>query len=173
LRSARYWIGPHVRDEVQAMTNPADLGVMVLEPNACWALLRSTDVGRLAIAVENRPEILPINYLVDHGTIVFRTAAGAKLAAMVSDGLVAFEADGYDAAAGDAWSVVIKGVAKEIKRPHEIFEAAALPLFPWHAAPKHHFVRVVPEDITGRRFHVVDRSTWDTPLTDAPHSAPE
>jgi len=63
--------------------------------------------------------------------------------------------------------------AKQITRPHEIFEAAVMPLFPWHAAPKHHFVRVAPEDITGRRFHVVDRSTWDTPFTDAPHSAPE
>jgi hypothetical protein len=29
-------------------------------------------------------------------------------------------------------------------------------LFPWHAAPKHRFVRIEPEDISGRRFEVVD-----------------
>ena len=35
------------------------------------------------------------------------------------------------------------------------FDALDLPLFPWHAGPKHRFVRIEPIEITGRRFHVV------------------
>ena len=34
---------------------------------------------------------------------------------------------------GDAWSVVIKGVATEIERMQDVFDALDLPLFPWHS----------------------------------------
>jgi uncharacterized protein len=49
----------------------------------CWALLRSQEAGRLAVLIADRPEIFPINYVVDHGTVVFRTAEGTKLAGAV------------------------------------------------------------------------------------------
>ena len=83
-----------------------------------------------------------------------------RLSAAVLGASVAFEVDGYDAAAGDAWSVVIKGRAVEIERMHDVFDALDLPLFPWHAAPKHRFVRIVPDDVSGRRFHVIDSTVW-------------
>ena len=69
---------------------------------------------------------------------------------------VAFEVDGYDADAGEAWSVVLKGRAREIEAIHDVFDALDLPLFPWHASPKHRFVRIVPDELTGRRFTVVE-----------------
>lgn len=128
-----------------------------LDPAACWDLLRSAVVGRLAIAITNHPDIFPVNYVVDHGSVVFRTAEGTKLAGAVLGPAVAFEADGYDPDGGVAWSVVIKGRAVEIDQMLGRFDAADLPLFPWHAAPKHRFVRIEPESITGRRFHVVVR----------------
>jgi nitroimidazol reductase NimA-like FMN-containing flavoprotein (pyridoxamine 5'-phosphate oxidase superfamily) len=110
----------------------------------------------LAVAINNHPDIFPINFVVDHGTVVFRTAEGTKLAASVLGQAVAFEVDGYDAASGEAWSVVIKGHASEIQRMQELFDASELPLFPWHAAPKPRFVRIVPDELTGRRFHVIE-----------------
>ena len=133
------------------------LGTTILEVNTCWDLLRSCDVGRLAVSFGDQPDIFPVNFVVDHGTIVFRTAEGTKLAAAVLGRGVAFEVDGYDADAGEAWSVVAKGRATEIERMQDVFEALDLPLFPWHAAPKHRFVRIEPEDVSGRRFHVVDQ----------------
>ena len=117
-------------------------GVTDLEANVCWALLRSHEVGRLAVSIADRPEIFPINYVVDHGTVVFRTAEGTKLAGAVQRD-VAFEADGYEPETGEAWSVVVKGRAEEISRGHELLDTADLPLFPWHAAPKQRFVRIV------------------------------
>ncbi|HTN81615.1 MAG TPA: pyridoxamine 5'-phosphate oxidase family protein [Acidimicrobiales bacterium] len=131
----------------------------VLEAHECWELLRGADVGRLAIAIANHPDIFPINYVVDHGSVVFRTAEGTKLAAAVLGTAVAFEADGYDESAGEAWSVVLKGHAVEIQKLHDLFEAADLPLFPWHAAPKQRFVRITPDSVTGRRFRVVVDAT--------------
>ncbi len=134
------------------------LGITTLESNTCWELLRSSDVGRLAISICNHPDIFPVNFVVDHGTVVFRTAEGTKLAAAVLGASVAFEVDGYDADAGEAWSVVIKGRAEEIERMQEVFDALDLPLFPWHAGPKHRFVRIAPDDVSGRRFHVVEQA---------------
>jgi nitroimidazol reductase NimA-like FMN-containing flavoprotein (pyridoxamine 5'-phosphate oxidase superfamily) len=136
-------------------------GVTVLELNECWRLLRQAEVGRLAVSIRDLPDLFPINFIVDRGTVVFRTAEGTKLAAAVLGRAVAFEIDGYDAEAGEAWSVVIKGRAVEIERMQDVFDALDLPLFPWHASPKHRFVRIEPDDVTGRRFHVVDKSTWE------------
>ena len=145
-------------------------GVTILEAHTCWMLLRSSEVGRLAVSVADHPDIFPINYVIDHGTIVFRTAEGTKLAAAVTCPNVAFEADGYEPEAGEAWSVVVKGRAEEIKNMYEVLGAMAFPLFPWHAGPKHRFVRIVPDDVSGRRFRIVDPASWRTPLTDAPHA---
>ena len=104
---------------------------------------------------------------------MFRTSVGAKLAAALTSRHVAFEADGYDAAAGEAWSVVVKGDTEEIKQIDDVLEAMSFPLFPWHAGPKPRFVRVVPVEVSGRRFHVADSGGWHTSMTDAPHSPAE
>jgi nitroimidazol reductase NimA-like FMN-containing flavoprotein (pyridoxamine 5'-phosphate oxidase superfamily) len=86
--------------------------VAELSESTCWELLRSTSVGRLAVWVDDHPDIFPLNYAVDHGTVVFRSSAGTKLSAALSDSAVALEADGYDAENGEAWSVVIRGVPR-------------------------------------------------------------
>jgi nitroimidazol reductase NimA-like FMN-containing flavoprotein (pyridoxamine 5'-phosphate oxidase superfamily) len=148
-------------------------GVTAVPEHTCWMLLRSVEVARLAVSVDAQPDIFPINFVVDHGTVVFRTDEGSKFAAMMSNPVVAFEVDGYDAAAQEAWSVVIQGRAEEIKQLHERIESMDLPLSPWHASLKSRFVRIVPDLISGRRFHVVDGSAWDTPTRGARRSAPE
>ena len=129
--------------------------------------------GRAAGSIDRRPTgDLSYQLRVDHGTVVFRTAEGTKLAGAVQRD-VAFEADAYDPDKGEAWSVVVKGRGEEISRGHELLDTADLPLFPWHAAPKQRFVRIVPDEISGRRFRVVDREAWRTPWTGVPRSSPE
>ena len=147
-----------------------DLGVA-----ECWSLLRREEVGRLAVSIADHPDIFPINFLVDGESIVFRTAAGTKLAASVLGRGVAFEIDGYDPIAGDAWSVVVKGYAREIEHMLEYFDADDLPLFPWHTSVKPNIVRVTPDIITGRRFHVAQRDAIDAspPEHDKPYMPPD
>lgn len=154
------------------MTSRTDSRVEELPADECWALLRNEVVGRLGIAILNRPDIFPVNYVVDHGTIVLRTAEGTKFAAAVLGAAVAFEIDHYDAAQGQAWSVVAKGHAAEVEGMHELFRMAELPLFPWHDAPKYRFVRIVPDELTGRRFFVdptalTARETYHSPASAA------
>jgi nitroimidazol reductase NimA-like FMN-containing flavoprotein (pyridoxamine 5'-phosphate oxidase superfamily) len=128
--------------------------MQILDEADCLDLLRSVEVGRLAVAIKNLPDIFPINFVMDGRTVVFRTAEGTKLAAAVLGVGVAFEVDGYDPEPGIAWSVVVKGRAVEIEKMYELFAAKELPLFPWCAGSKHRFVRIHPAEITGRLFAV-------------------
>ncbi len=149
------------------------VGTTVLSTSECLERLRSSDVGRLAVCRDEHPEIFPVNYVVEHGTVVFRTAEGTKLDALAANRNVAFEADGYDEPTGDAWSVLIKGRATEVGGLQERFEAAELPLFPWHVSPKHRFVRVEPVEISGRRFHAVRPSSEQRNAPPASRTAAE
>ncbi len=145
----------------------------VLHESTCWELLRATEVGRLAEIGPDGPEIFPVNYVVDHGSLVFRTARGTKVAAVRDDPRVAFEIDGYDADAGLAWSVVVHGSAHEVRTLTDAVATAELPLQPWHGSAKNTFLRIVPETLTGRRFPVVDAAAWQTVLTGTRHAGEE
>jgi hypothetical protein len=139
----------------------------VLATHECWRLLRSVSVGRLAVWVNDHPDIFPINYKVDHGTLVFRTGAGTKLSAALAEMPVALEADGVDADAGVAWSVVVKGQAAAVERTQELLDTVGLLLFPWETGRKDHFIRIVPDTLSGRRFTIAPPLTWWSPLDDA------
>ncbi len=130
-------------------------GMIVLDEVSCWDLLAGASVGRLAVSIANQPDVFPVNHVVDAHSVVFRTAEGTKLAASVLGTSVAFEVDGYDPEGGQAWSVVLKGTAREIDEVEDLLKAEDLPLFPWHASPKHRWVRIRPTELTGRRFEVV------------------
>ena len=139
---------------MDVMVTPS--GTEILSDEECRELLAASSVGRLAVDIAGRPDIFPINYIMNDGAIVFRSAAGTKLAASVLLHHVAFEIDGYEPRARTAWSVVVKGRAHEIERMQEVYDAQDLPLFPWVASDKPNFVRITLEEVTGRRFHVVD-----------------
>ncbi|WP_083914431.1 pyridoxamine 5'-phosphate oxidase family protein [Ilumatobacter nonamiensis] len=136
----------------------------ILSDTECWRLLDETTVGRLAVDVAGRPDIYPVNYVVDDGTIVFRTGAGTKFAAAALMHHVAFEIDGYLPTERVAWSVVVKGWADQVERMEEVFDAEDLPLFPWAADPKPNFVRITPHEVTGRRFHILDTIRADSSI---------
>ena len=146
-------LGTSRRATLGCMTND-QMGVGVeLSDAESWALLRQAVVGRLAVVVDERPEIFPVNHLVDRGSLVFRTATGTKLAGAVGR-WVAFEVDGYDLETAKAWSVVVKGTARQVNRLYDVLDVYELPLFPWHSTPKPHFIRIEADSITGRMFAV-------------------
>jgi len=69
--------------------------VVELSETESWTLLREAVVGRLAVIVDDQPDIFPVNHLVDLGSVVFRTGPGTKLTGALGH-QVAFEVDGYD-----------------------------------------------------------------------------
>lgn len=151
--------GPNERDEVND-------GVE-LSTSESWTLLRGVEVGRLAVVVDGHPDVFPVNHIVDNESVVFRSAAGTKLAGCAGH-QVAFEVDGYDTATSCAWSVVVKGQAVQVNRLYDVLEVLELPLFPWHSGPKPHFIRIEAGKITGRRFEVTRRAPSDIVHVEVP-----
>jgi nitroimidazol reductase NimA-like FMN-containing flavoprotein (pyridoxamine 5'-phosphate oxidase superfamily) len=123
----------------------------------CLALLATHEVGRLAVVVGGRPLVLPVTYVLDGEHVVFRTAAGSKLAGAVR-GPVAFEVDELDARTRQGWSVLVQGRAEEVTAydsPAARERVTALPLQPWADGDRPHWLRIVPSAVTGRRLGAV------------------
>ena len=89
------------------MTHPATT-FRALTQHECVALLRRTDIGRVAFVADGRPEIVPLNYVHEAGRLYGRTSARAKLATLAEGAWVAFEADEIRGSY-DWWSVVVHG----------------------------------------------------------------
>lgn len=137
-----------------------------LSPDECFELLGQAAVGRLAVIVEDHPDIFPVNYVVDHGSIVFRTGTGTKFWNTMRHPC-ALEIDGFDAGTGKAWSVVARGQTHFIVDPREKAAADALHLDPWQPGSKSHYLRLTLDALTGRRFKATRPDIWNTPLWDA------
>ena len=126
-----------------------DQTVRELTQEECWDFLASQELGRLAFRLLDEVHIVPINYLVDDATLLFRTAPGAKLLAAELESDVAFEIDWHDDQA--AWSVVARGHIRRLDEAEED-RVDALPLRSWLDTPKYDVVQLVPTSVTGRRF---------------------
>ena len=124
--------------------------VTILSPEEAWDRLPSQKVGRLVTRVADYIDIVPINFVVDGYSIVFRTASGSKLSQLAINSEVAFEVDSFDEKTG--WSVVIYGTATRVETEAEIFELEKLPLKPFVATMKPNFVRITPTKVSARYF---------------------
>jgi len=124
--------------------------ITALDEKESWSLLASMTLGRFVTTIAGEPEIFPVNFVVQHRTILFRTAEGTKLLTAVMSDRVAFEADDHNLEEG--WSVVVKGRAHALSTSAEIEEGDRAQLLSWTPTLKLHYVRIYPAEITGRRF---------------------
>ncbi|MEE4543845.1 pyridoxamine 5'-phosphate oxidase family protein [Streptomyces sp. V4-01] len=118
----------------------------------CWDRIGIRGVGRVAVAADPAPTVFPVNYAVDHHSIVYRTAPG-EATAPDSGSPVSFEIDHLDDRAGRGWSVLVTGTAERIDDPvsvrrlHERHSAE-----PWAGGDRDLWIRILPEMVGGRRI---------------------
>jgi len=146
--------------------NPVVPKAEILGEQQCWTLLGETSIGRLAVTANGHPDVFPINYKVDQGSLIFRTGDGTKFRALSDESVVALEADAVSAEFGMAWSVVVKGRAVSASSADDVLDTTGRSLFPWQGIGKDHLIRVVPDTVTGRRFTLTAPMTWRSPLDD-------
>jgi len=139
------------------MTTDNNDPITALSADECWELLAQETLGRLAVSVRGEPDIFPINYAVTDRSIVVRTTAGSKLVSMMLNASVAFEIDGLREEDNVAWSVVAKGLARDVAPGAIADKIAELPV-PWNTSPKNRFVLIQVTEITGRSFEAKGRN---------------
>jgi nitroimidazol reductase NimA-like FMN-containing flavoprotein (pyridoxamine 5'-phosphate oxidase superfamily) len=128
--------------------------VEVLDEQRCLEYLHSANLGRVAFRAGDDVEILPVNYAWDGAIVVYRTAAGSRLELAVQ-GRVSFEVDGWDAERRTGWSVVLKGVARDVTAGRDPYsqslrERKVVPLAPGR---RERWIAIYPSKVTGRRFN--------------------
>ena len=134
----------------------ADRVIEELDENECLKLVSPGGIGRIAYVGRFGPAVLPVNYKVQDGAIVFRTAENGPLDEDLRTGIanadykVAFEIDDIDTAARRGWSVLVQGPAHHVTGADEDAVRAA-GVEPWAPGPRELFVRIVPSRVTGRR----------------------
>jgi uncharacterized protein len=129
----------------------AESPVQELTYEQAWELLESHEFGRLAYRLVDEVHLVPVNYVADGRSIMFRTAAGNKLLAAALESDVAFEIDWHDERS--AWSVLARGHLRRLGDDEQA-RADGLPLRPWVTTPKLDVIELVPEVVTGRRFRL-------------------
>jgi hypothetical protein len=126
-------------------------GLEALDADECMRLVGGSTLGRLAVVIDGRPLVFPVNFTLDGGTVVLRTDEGTKLYA-ARRGFIAFECDDIDRTYHTGWSVIITGRAEEVRDPAERSRLELLPLGPWCHVPKPVWLRIRPHTTTGRRI---------------------
>jgi len=149
-----YLARPHL-----STPSPADLGVRELTTDECWQLVKTSQLGRMALdSIDGRPDLFPLNFLVHDGSLFVRSAPGTKLRSIAANPAVAFEVDGFDETS--YWSVVIRANAHRMDVDADIEASGVLELVSWSPTAKHDFVQLIPVAISGRRFPRQPRRTW-------------
>ncbi|WP_405876463.1 MULTISPECIES: helix-turn-helix domain-containing protein [unclassified Streptomyces] len=135
----------------QAARSP---GIGELSVPECRALLSTHGVGRIAVPTASGPVVVPVNYSVVDGAIVFRTESGST-PAQASGCQVAFEVDHIDDAFSRGWSVLVRGHARTVTDPEDIRRLAdRARSAPWAGGHRDQWVRIDPLVVTGRRIMV-------------------
>ncbi|MEO3791662.1 pyridoxamine 5'-phosphate oxidase family protein [Nonomuraea sp. B10E15] len=140
-----------------AMAHPT---LEVLDREECLRLIESGGIGRVAFNGSHGPTVLPVNYKLHDGDIVFRTAAGGAMDEDLRSGVkgvdivIAFEIDRIDEVNREGWSVLVQGPAHHVPA-EEVADAAGSGVTPWAGGERLLYVRISPRQITGRRIHGV------------------
>jgi nitroimidazol reductase NimA-like FMN-containing flavoprotein (pyridoxamine 5'-phosphate oxidase superfamily) len=129
-----------------------------LDESECLRLISPGGIGRLVFAGRWDLTVLPVNYVLHDGAILFRTAEDSPTDEDLRTGIahaeyrVAFEIDDFDAEAREGWSVLIQGPAHHLDTDAERAEALAAGVEAWPGGQREHFISIRPARITGRRI---------------------
>jgi nitroimidazol reductase NimA-like FMN-containing flavoprotein (pyridoxamine 5'-phosphate oxidase superfamily) len=129
-----------------------------LDEAECLRLIAPGGIGRIGYTGRYGPMVLPVNYELHQGSIVFRTAADSPTDEDLRTGIanaeykVAFEIDSFDVAAREGWSVLIQGPLHHVESAAERASAVQAGVEPWPDGARELFLRIAPSRITGRRI---------------------
>lgn len=128
-----------------------------LDEAECLRLIASGGIGRIGYSGRYGPTVMPVNYQLYEGTIVFRTTPDSTTDEDLRTGIanaeykVAFEIDDFNTAARTGWSVLIQGSAHHVDSEAERASVAGAGVDPWPGGDRELFLRINPSRVTGRR----------------------
>ncbi len=138
---------------------PAEL--FQLDRATCLALLTTQHVGRLIIDAAE-PVIRVVNYTAFEHTVMFRSDPSPQIDAIIGTPVV-FEADMVDERTRSGWSVVVRGIARDVSEHLAGLGQTAANVEPWAPGPKTCWIGIDVDDVTGRLLRGEVSATWVNP----------
>jgi nitroimidazol reductase NimA-like FMN-containing flavoprotein (pyridoxamine 5'-phosphate oxidase superfamily) len=127
-----------------------------LSRDECLELLADGVIGRVVVPIgaSRRPVIRPVNYAFDPSSqsVVFRSASGSKLHALLHAEEASFEVDAFDPDNRTGWSVIIQGVTEPVTAPTEVRRLEGLTLYSWLTGTTGQLIRIRARTVSGRRI---------------------
>jgi transcriptional regulator with XRE-family HTH domain len=149
----------------EAAETPAGAGpasehptLIPLNEQECLRLLQPGGVGRLAFEGRYGLTVLPVNFRISEGSVVFRTVAGGSTDEDLNTGMqdveykVAFEVDRIEELTRGGWSVLVQGSLHHITSEEELTEATGTGVEPWVGGERQHYMKIRPTRLTGRKI---------------------
>ena len=136
----------------------SDVTLETLDEAECLRLIEPGGIGRLVFDGRFGLTVLPVNYKLHAGAVLFRTAQDGTTDEDLRTGIahaeyrVGFEVDDFDPQAREGWSVMVQGPAHHLDSAEERSGALAAGVEPWPGGAREHFIRITPARITGRRI---------------------
>ena len=127
-------------------------GLEVLHRREALDLLGTVAIGRVLVTDGALPAAFPVNFTLLDDAVVFRTGSGSKLKAAVTNTVVGFEVDDFDASGAYGWSVLVTGHAQEIDEADELARVEGLPLVSWIPSVGDHLIKIPAQVVSGRRL---------------------
>jgi uncharacterized protein len=121
-----------------------------LDQATCQRLIRTVGMGRIASTDRALPKIVPVHCTVRGNEIIIGTIQAHKSIRVRHGDVVAFQADSYDAATLEGWSVSVIERCRAITDRVEIDELDALRFTPWTVEDGGHYVALPLRHIHGR-----------------------
>lgn len=122
-----------------------------LDDATCWELVAASTVGRLGWVADSRVLVLPVNYVVDAGTIVIRTAPDGELSRIEDAAAeLAFEVDHHDRVTGSGWSVLMGGTLTPMSEDEAAAVSGLDRVVPWAGGDRSLHLRFTPRTLSGR-----------------------
>lgn len=116
----------------------------------CMQLLAANHFGRVAVNDDDGPVILPVNYILDGDSVLFRSGSGTKLRAGLRGSPASFEIDAVRERTRTGWSVVARGTLTDVYDPDEIARARRFPLEPFAGGDRPYYLRLLVYEVSGR-----------------------
>jgi nitroimidazol reductase NimA-like FMN-containing flavoprotein (pyridoxamine 5'-phosphate oxidase superfamily) len=129
-----------------------------LDEAECLRLISPGGIGRIAYVGRYGLTVLPVNYKLHGGAVMFRTSQDSLTGEDLQTGIahaeyqVAFEIDEIDPVAREGWSVLIAGPAHQMTTDAERAAVEESGVEPWPGGPRERAIRITPSRIVGRRL---------------------
>ncbi|WP_296137830.1 pyridoxamine 5'-phosphate oxidase family protein [uncultured Tessaracoccus sp.] len=117
----------------------------------CRSLLRDVEYGRIAWHDEHGVTVLPVNFQLVDGHVVFHTAPETVLAGLADEAEVAFQVDDVDAEVASGWTVLVRGRTRRVTQATEPVT--------WLADDRTVGIMIIETELSGRALSGARRAT--------------